>query len=78
MINQYATNIKIENVDWIEVPYSYHFQNEPTFYRMVNWCEEHKSQGLFRWHFTLKFPIYQGSFWFEKPEDSLEFRIVWL
>lgn len=78
MINQYTTDVRLHDICWHEVPMSYHFQNTPRVDLMIQWCKDNNSTGLFRWHFTLKFPIYQGSFWFEKFDDSLEFRMVWL
>ncbi len=77
MINIYDTGVRIEDLDWHEIAFSYHVTDQP-FKRMYAWCETHPSEGLFRTHFTLKFPIYQGAFWFEHFEDAVEFRLRWL
>jgi hypothetical protein len=76
MINIYDTNVRIEDLNWHEVMLSYHV-TDTSIKGMHAWCENHPSGGLFRYHFTLKFPIYQGAFWFEHSEDAVEFRLRW-
>jgi hypothetical protein len=77
MINVYDSDRNLSEVEWHEIAFSYHVTDQP-FKRMCSWCEKHPSKGLFRFCFTLKFPIYQGAFWFERLEDAVEFRLRWL
>ena len=80
MINLYQTQDGIEAYQWYEVPVTVRaaapWENQVR--DMVRWCEDHASTGLFRTHLTLKFPIYQGAFWFTMQADAIEFKLRWL
>ena len=81
MINQSDSNISIENIAWHEVPMTIHVDSDHDFNshsNLVAWCLKHPSNGLFRSYLTLKYPVYQGSFWFEQIEDAIEFKMRWL
>jgi hypothetical protein len=74
-----TTDVITSQVIWHEVGLHTNI-NQPEFSvtAMIEWCDSHPSTGLYRKHFTLKFPIYQGAFWFEHSEDAVEFRLRWL
>ena len=81
MIDIYTIDTLIHELEWYEVPITLklqHTRTDPTEMELWHWCRLHPSQGLFRKHFTLKYPYLQGSFWFENIEDAIEFRLRWL
>jgi hypothetical protein len=81
MIDIYTSDTQIHELEWHEIPVTLklqHTRTNPSEREMCDWCLCHQSTGLFRKHFTLKYPYFQGSFWFENIEDAIEFRLRWL
>lgn len=81
MIDHTGLDARMIDMSWHEVPMTIYIESDHDFNshsNLVAWCLKHSSNGLFRSHFTLKYPVYQGSFWFEQIEDAIEFKMRWL